>query len=105
MLTESKTKKLPKIGATLSRVPIEVSIMDEVADVEINTDNSEVDKTEVLSGTDIIVEQAEVLTIQDDEIGVEGDSSIAKEVTIILEDEVVDTSIVISWSWEVVGVD
>ena len=45
------------------------------------------------------------LTVHDDESGVEGASSIAKEVTIYSEDEVPTTSIVDTWSWEVAGED
>ena len=97
MLNESKTKILPKIGATLSKIRIEVSLMDEIADVEVDTDNFEVDKTKVLSGTNKIVEQVEVLTVQDDEIGAEGASLVAEEVTVSPVDEVFDTSIEVSW--------
>ena len=98
MLTESKTKIPLKNGAILNRVHTNVSIVDEVADVEVDTDNSDVDKTKVLTVADKILEQIMVLTIHGDEIGVEGASSVAKEVTISLEDEVVDTSIVVAWS-------
>ena len=105
VLTKSKTEILLKNGAILDRVPIEVSILDEIADVEVDTDNSNVDKTKLLTGAKKIIEQIVVLTIHGDEIGVEGASLVAKEVTINLTDEVVDTSIVFSWSWEVVGED
>ena len=105
VLTMSKIEILPKIGVTLIKIIIEVSILNEIANVKVDVDNFEVDKTEVLYGTDKIIEQAEVLTIQDDETGAEGASSVAKEVIVSLTDEVVDTSIVISWSWEVVDLD
>ena len=78
VLTESKTKILPKIGATLDRVPIEVSILNEIADVEVDIDNSDVDNTEILFGTNKIVEKIVVLTIHGDETRVEGASSVAK---------------------------
>ena len=105
MLTESKTEILPKIGATLGKIPIEVSILNEIAGVEVDTNNFDVDKIEVLSGTDKIVEQIGVLTMQDDETRGEGASLVAEEVTISLADEVFNTSIEVAWSWEVVGVD
>ena len=93
VLTESKIEILPKIGATLGKIPIEVSIMDETAYVEVDVDNYEVEKTEVLSGIDKIVEQAKVLIVQDDEIGAKGASLVAEEVTVSLAYEVVNTSI------------
>ena len=98
MLTESKTEILLKIGATLDRVPIEVSILNEIVDVEVDTDNLDVEKTKILSRTEKIVEKIGTLTTLDNETRIKGTSSVAKEVTISLVDEVVDTSIVETWS-------
>ena len=98
VLTKSKIEILPKIGVTLGKIPIEVSIIDEVADVEVDIDNFEVEKIEVLASTNKIVEQAKVLIVQDDEIGAKGASLVAEEVTVSLVDEVFDTSIEVSWS-------
>ena len=100
MLIESKTKTLPKNSVILGRLPIEVSIIDEVATVEVDTDNPNVKKTKLLTRTDEnkTIELSVALTVHDDVAGAEGANSVAKEVTVSLENEVVDTSIVYNWT-------
>ena len=109
VLTKSKTKILPKNGATLGRVYIDVSTIDDIIDVEVDTAKANEDKIGILTNVedvvvikieeltgideDKIVEQTIVLTEHDDEIGVEGASLVAEEVTVSLVDEVVETSI------------
>ena len=96
VLTESKIEILPKIVATLSKMPIEIF---ELTEIEVDADNVDENKAIKLTRIDEvgkIEEQTVALTEHDDEIGAEGASSIAKQVTISLVDEVVDTSIVIS---------
>ena len=88
MLTKSKTKIPLKNGATLSRVHTDVSIIDEVADVEVDTTKDDEEKIGILTRivTDVedaiviktkeltrideekIVEQIVALTEHDDEI-------------------------------------
>ena len=118
VLTEFKTEILPKNGATLGRVHTDVSTIDEVANVEVDTDKADENKTRILTriltnvddvvvikaeeftgiDEDKIVEKSVALTEHDDETGAEGAGSVAEEVIVSLVDEVVDTSIVETWS-------
>ena len=97
-LTESKAKMLLKIGAILGRVYIGVSTIDGVAAIEVDTNkigvlNADVLKTEVEDAkTD------EILTV------CPGAGSV-EELTVSSVDEVVDTSIVEAWSWDVLCTD
>ena len=73
VLTESKTEILLKNGATLSRVHTGVSTIDDVADVEVDTDK-------IVKQTEVLIEHA-------------GASLVAEEVIVSSVDEVLDTSI------------
>ena len=55
VLTESKTKILPKKGVALGRVYIDVSTIDEVADVEVDTNKVDENKTGILTDVDDVV--------------------------------------------------
>ena len=114
MPTESKTEILLKNGVILDRVHTGVSIIVDMADVAVDTDETEkigvlteevtdtsVLKIEELTEVDVdkIVEQTEVLT------ECTGASSVAEEVTISSVDEVLNTSTIESCSWEVLGVE
>ena len=107
VLTKSKIETFPKNGATLGRVHTDVSIIDEKAyedkigiltRIVTNVDDAIVIKAKELIGIDEekIVEQTIVLIEHGDEI--EWVELVAEDVTVNLIDEVVDTSIVISWS-------
>ena len=90
MLTESKTEILLKIGAILGRVHIGISIVD-------------ADKIGVLAA---VVLKIEVDEVKIDEVltGCPGAGSV-EEVIDSLVDEVLGTSTVEAWSWEVLSVD
>ena len=95
MLTESKTKILLKIGAILSKVHTRISTMGaiEVDADEIGELNAVVLKTEVdATKTGEILTRCLV-------------PSSVEEVTNNLVDEVLETSTVEPWSWEVLGAD
>lgn len=91
MLNESKTEVLPKIEVTIDGILIEVFTMEELTSTKIGAINVVVDK---------IGEQGAKLTIQvDDDVDVP--ESITKEDGYNSIDEVLDTSIDYTWSWEV----
>ena len=89
VLTESKTKTLPKNGATLGRIPIERS---KLTGINVDVDNTNENKTIEKIGIDEdkIVELTVALT---DNVGIEGASLVVEEVIVSLVDEVLDTSI------------
>ena len=102
---QAKIETLPKNGATLGGIHTDVSIIDEITKVEVDANNTDV-KTEELIGIDVEVDKiVELTAILTDDLGAEGASSVAKEVTVILVDEVLDTSIVDTSSWEVASED
>ena len=96
MLTESKTKILLKIGAILGRVHTSIST---IGAIEVDAD-----KIGVLAAT---VHKTEVDEDKIDEVLTEciGANSVAEEVTISLVDEVLGTSTIENWSFEVLGAD
>ena len=104
--TKSKTKTLPKICETHDGIHTNASTVDEVTRVEENFDNTkqltEIDVDVLNAEVDKIVELTGTLT---DDVGVEGANLVVEEVTISLVDEVLDTSIAKTWSWEVAGED
>ena len=96
MLTESKTEILLKIGAKLDKVYTRVSTIDGVAAIEVDTD-----KIGVLVAT---VHKTEVDVDKTDEV-LNGcpEAGSVEEVTVSSVDEVLGTSIIEAWSWEVLG--
>ena len=99
MLTESKTEILLKIHATLSKVYTGVSTIDGVAAIEVDTEKIGV-LVAIVHKTKVDVDKIdEVLT------GCLGADSVEEEVTVNSVDEVLGTSIVEAWSWEVLGED
>ena len=95
IVTKSKIETFPKIVVKLGGILLEVFTIDELSEIIQGADNAKVNKT---------VEQYEALTIHVDAAVVEA-YSVAKEVTSSLVDEVFNTSIKVTWSWEVVGED
>ena len=85
--TKSKIERFPKIDVALSGTHIEISTV-ELTRIEVDVNNAKVK---------FFVELSNTLTIHDD-AGVVGANSIAKEVTCNSVDEVLDTSIVDTWS-------
>ena len=62
----------------------------------MDVDNVDENKTEELTRIDEvgkIVEQTTILTIHDDDVGVDGDKLVAEEVIVSLVDELLDISI------------
>ena len=102
MLTKSKTEMPLNNGAKLHRVRMGVSTIDEIDVVEVDTDKIGILTKVVLKivvDVDKIVEQTKVL------IEYARASLVDEEVTDNLVDEVLDTSIVGTWSWEVFDAD
>ena len=107
ILIESKIEILLKNGATLNRVHIGVSTIDDIADVVVDT--NKIDKTGVLTEvvTDASILKIEELTEVDVDKIVEQTkvlteciraSLVAEEVTVSLVDEVLGTSTIETWS-------
>ena len=105
VLTKSRTKTFPKNGATLGGIHIDVSIIDEITEVEADVDNANVTKTKELTRIDEVHKIVELTATPIDDAGAKGAISVVEEVTISLVDEVLDTSIADTWSWEVAGED
>ena len=95
-MTKSKIETFPKIVIALSGILVVVSTI-KLTRIEVDIDNVDVFKTKELIGIDPvnaevekIVELTETLT---DDVGTEGASLVAEEVTSKSVDKVLDTSI------------
>ena len=95
MLTESKTKILIKIGAILNKVHTGISTMGAI-EVDAN-------KIGVLN---VVVLETKVDDVKTDEIlTMSPEAGLVEEVIDNLVDEVLGTSTLEPWSWEVLGED